>query len=237
MRTFVSVILVAIVALLISNNQPASATIITVEVEGVVDSIGTYFGFDLDGSVSIGTPMSGFCTYDTDTPDYLDSDDSRGAYPLISISMTIGNYTFTHNPMSSKWSSFYVRTYSAISGSAVYSAGSPESRFEGTITVNGIPKSYDDLSWYISQFVIMELSTSSSEQIPTDALPDLDSWPDISVFDLERKFLAVFGKEPGDNTGSFEIGGEVTSATVIPEPATLLLLGLGSLALLTKRRA
>jgi len=207
---------------------PAWATIITVEVTGVVGSIATDGGLALDGSVGTGTTMSGYCTYDSQTPD-LELGEYKGKYALLSISMTVGNYTFTPDPMPPDIPLFNVYTvdpgYTAHSGS----------RFDGTVYLDGMPQSYDDIDWSIRSLELMELGTNSGEYIPTDALPDLDSWPDLSVFGW-RRFEVAFHKSYSYGYGDFVISGEITSLTPTPEPATVLLLGLGGLALLRKRR-
>ena len=205
---------------------PVWATILTVEVEGVVNSIGTDGGFALDGSVSFGTAMTGFCIYDSQTPD-LELSEYNGKYALLSISMNIGNYTFTHNPTSLNPALFKVYT-----ANPCYKVNSVSPRFDGTVIVDGLPLTYDDIIWHDWAFLeLMDLGTSSYEYIPNDALPDLDSWPDLSVFDMWRTFGTSF-YDQGD--GYFGIYGEVTSLNVVPEPSTVFLLALGSLALLRK---
>ena len=228
MKRSISIILVVLMGLTISNTQTALATIITVEVEGVVNYFGTGGGLARDGSVGLGSTMTGYCTYDTETPDQADQADF-GFYPVISISMTIGNYMFTHDPTSSDPAYFTVGTVDP--GYRVYS-NAP--RFDGTIYINETPQTYDDITWGYTYLELMNLWTSSGEYIPTDALPDLDSWPDLSVFDNRREFKASFYDASNSN---FDIAGQVTSLTVIPEPATLLLLALGSLALLRRPRS
>jgi len=206
---------------------PVWATILTVEVTGVVGSIATDGGLALDGSVGLGSVMTGFCTYDTDTPDL-----GSGSYAMISISMHIGNYTFTHDPMSPDPPMF--RVYTA---DPVYIATSDALRFDGTVYIDGSPKTYDDITWSWTYLELFNLFTSSSEYIPTDALPDLDTWPELSVFDICRDFWASFYEPYASGHSGFDIHGEITSLTVTPEPATVFLLGLGCLALLKKRKA
>ncbi|MHC4571614.1 MAG: right-handed parallel beta-helix repeat-containing protein [Planctomycetota bacterium] len=190
---------------------PASARVITVEVEGVVNYFGTGGGLALDGSVSIGSAMTGYCTYDTETPDEYPANGDVGVYPLISISMAIGNYTFTHDPTSTDYPSFCV--YTVDPG---YSAGTQAPQFDGTIYANGVPKTYDDINWGYRYLELFNFWTSSDEYIPTDALPDLDSWPELSVFDRRKAFETRFYGEGDDYFGIY---GQITSLTVIPEPA------------------
>jgi len=209
---------------------PASATIITVEVTGTVDSIITDGGLTLDGSVIVGSEMNGYCTYDSETPD-LNPIEENGKYALLSISMTVGNYTFTPDPTLPEYLFFGVGT-----GDHGYSAWGGNTRFDGTVYLDATPYSYEDIDWSIRSLELMDLLTNSDEYILTDALPDLDSWPELSIFDWRREFEVAFHKSYSYGYGDFVIRGEITSLTVVPEPATVLLLGLGSLALLRNRR-
>ena len=231
MKRLISIVFIALAALVILNSQPASATIITVQVTGIVNEVFTDGGLNLDGSVGVGTPMSGYCTYDSQTAD-LNPIESNGKYALLSISMTVGNYNFTPDPLLPEYIFFYVYT-----GDYGYSASGGNIRFDGTVYLDGAPQSYEDINWSIATLELIDLGTNSGEYISTDALPDLDSWPDLSIFDVCRDFEAAFHKSYSYGDGDFVIRGEITSLTVVPEPATLFLLGLGSLALLTKRKA
>jgi len=203
---------------ILAIGSPATATIIKIEVTGTVDSIETA-GFVLDGSVSNGTAMTGFCSYNTDVQDE-DPSVYNGLYSIISVSMTIGNYTFEHNTVSSELPSFHV--YTIDPG---YTAGSLAPRFDGTVFRDGSPFTYDDIIWSYTAFGLMSLSTSSNEYVPTDALPS--SFPDLSVFDVGKEFGVRFYDE--SQYKYFEISGKVTSLNVIPEPGTVFLLGLGGL--------
>jgi hypothetical protein len=84
----------------------------------------------------------------------------------------------------------------------------------------------------------MKIGTSLSGYITTNELPDLDSFPDFSILDTYRDFNVGFA-ESGEvgARGYFGIDGDITSLTVVPEPVTILFLGLGGLALFSKRRA
>jgi len=176
----------------------ASAAIVTVEVTGIVDSVSTSGGFSLDDSVSVGSVMTGFCTYDTNTPDE-DPSQYTGVYPIISLSMTIGNYIFEHNPMSSESALFEVWT-----ADISYWARSSD----GIMSLNGIPQPYNNI--YIE---LINLCNASSMGLH-DALPI--SFQDISFFSHTNEFEVSFS----DSGAGFNITGELTSIIVITEPVT-----------------
>ncbi|MHC4418206.1 MAG: hypothetical protein ACYSU6_06425, partial [Planctomycetota bacterium] len=198
-RTIVSVLL-ALCAFFASGR--ASGAIITVEVEGIVDSIGTEGGFGLDGSVGVGSVMSGFCVYDTGAENLLPPG-ANGQYSMISISMSVGNYTFSRNPTSLSSPLFTVYTVDPV-----YVASTEDARFDGTITVSGTPQAYDDITWGWTYMELFNLWTSEGEYIPTNALPNLDSWPELSVFDNRKVFETRFY---GQGDDYFGIYGGITS--------------------------
>ena len=185
---------------------PASARIITVEVTGVVEGVATHGGLALDGSVNIGSIMTGSTTYDTDTPDQILTD-FVGRYELISISMTVGNYIFTHDPMSSTSPFFDVYPPD------IYVVRSHDPSFDGTVYIDGSPRTFDEVN--LDPFGLRLMYLVDPDSIATDELPS--SFPDISTF-TTRDF-AVGVDSPPEEPG-FAIWGEVTSLTVVPEPAT-----------------
>ncbi len=146
---------------------PASARVITVEVEGVVDIVNTQGGFAFDGSVNIGTAMTGYCIYDTDTPDEYPMYEDLGRYSVISISMVVGNYTFAHDATLSDYPLFLVGTGDP---NPFYRVKSDAPHFDGIITADGSPRTYDDITWVYTNLQLMNLHTSSNEYIPTDEL-------------------------------------------------------------------
>lgn len=119
----------------------ASARVLTAKVTGVVDSVSTEGGFALDSSISAGSVMTGFCIYDTDTPD-MDDSPYHGTYPVISLSMTIGNYTFMHDSNSPEPALWDIGTFDYC-----YRVASNAPRFDGIVYMNGSPLTYDEISW------------------------------------------------------------------------------------------
>ncbi len=206
--------------------RPAFGAIVTVEIEGVVDSVRLGGGMGLDGSVAIGSAMKGTCIYDSLTPDEVPSE-VAGRYALIDISMSIGNYAFNPEGTNNDGPYFEIGVVDPT-----YWVRCPVARFEGTVFLNGIARTYYDLSWSINEFTVMRLWTGSRGYISTDALPD--SFPDVSVFDLRNRFDVGF-RDYEDQF--FGISGHLTSltATVIPEPSVIALLGLGSLVVLRRK--
>ena len=197
-----------------------SADIIEVHVEGVVTTSGgsvTGGNFAQDGSITSGTAMTGYCIYDTDQY-------PSGTYNLTYVEMAIGNYTFS--PSVGTYGRFRIESYIPD-----YKIGARDAQFDGTIWVDGVPKSSDEITWGNNYFELM-LLYSSSEDVPIDiSLPDTDTFPESLFFDERQKFGVNFFAE----TGFFAFQGDITSYTVVPEPATILLLSLGSLLLRRKK--
>jgi hypothetical protein len=205
--------------------QAALSEIVNIAFEGIVNTCDARGSFMFDGSVNIGTPMSGVMTYDSTAIDQ-DPSVTHGDYDIITISMDIGNYTF-------KWpdspSPIY-NWFGVTSGDDSYTFGASP-RFDGTILVDGVSSTYEDISWYSSYLSIFLGRTSL---IMNDALPDADSFLPLSAFEI-RQFEIRFRRAPYGDPSSFEIFGEITSLTVTPEPASILLFGLGILALRRRR--
>jgi hypothetical protein len=229
MRLSIHIVPVVFVVIVLSMCQSAYAEIVTLNVTGIVDSIGTSNNFWLDVSVNIGSSMFGQCTYDTDAPNIGPS--LNGIYTPISISMSIGNYTFVAGPISSDSAFFIVSTVDP--GYRVYST---TSQFEGTIYKDNLPKNFNDIAWRWTDIELMDLLAGSGYSHSIE-LPNAESFPDISVFYPRKDFSVAFVDElwPSDSTGSFGIEGQITNITAVPEPSTLFFLSLGTL-LLRKRK-
>ena len=221
---FLTVLFVGIIVFVTAES--GSAYIVTVHVEGIVIGIETGGGLTLDGSVIAGsTIMTGYYTYDTETPDQAWPDED-GLYSLISISMTTGNYNFTHNPAAG------IDPYFSIdleSGGCSYHIWTQTPVFYGPCYLNDQPTTLEDLN--LSVRAISWCLTGNNDGTITDALPDENTFPDLSVF-TEEKLLYV----ANDWSPWLSIFSDITSLTVVPEPASVLLFGLGGLALLRNHR-
>jgi len=217
---FALYVLVSMVMVLIA--MPALGHTVTVYAEGVVTEIETYDDLEFDGSVTIGSTMTGSCTYETETPDQYPVNGSVGRYSLTFISMHIGSYTFL--PDFTPDDPWFAPCFGIGTAPFQYSVFSFAALFYGPCYLNGQPTNLEDLP--SGGFSLMWLQASSAS--PTgDALPDENTFPSLSVFDEERYFSVA--------SSLFRIAGEVTSVTVVPEPASVLLFGFAGLALLRKR--
>lgn len=226
MNRTVKITAIVLTAFVVLSSKLVWAELVTIEVEGVVAEVTTYGGMTLDGSVTVGSIMTGSCTYDTETPDQAFATSSIGLYSLISVSMDIGSYIFTHNPTAAEEPFFWI---SVGSGGFYYDVVSPSPLFYGPCWINGEPHNLENLDLSGTVINLMYLAADTKSPIG-DALPDADSFPDLSVFNETIFRVAI------DSSPNFEISGEVTSITAIPEPTTILLFGLGGLALLRNRR-
>ncbi len=184
---------------------PANSALVIIEIEAVVDDVQDPDNY-LDGGINIGDLITGTYTYDTDTPDSSPSP-NVGRYEYYGYPcgffLTVGGFEFVTDPADSYFfleigNDIYVDDYLVRSDRNL-----PLSN--GT-SVNNITWSLQDLS----------ATALTSTELPTIA-PVLEDW--------QVNHLSI-GGGPGDRVG-FSLSGHVTSAVVIPEPTTVVLLGLG----------
>jgi len=204
-------LVIAALSGLILTPAPAKAALITVEIEAVVDSVSDDGNY-LEGKIKVGDIITGFYLYDSTTPDSNPSP-YIGMYEHYTlpygIKLSIGGFVFQSDPDDVD---FLV---------SVGNAGGPYSMDNYLIASrnnlslsNGAP--VDRISWQLDDPTGTALS---SDALPT-APPVLDDWQ--SVFGLRISADRMWG-----------IDAHVTSA--IPEPSTMLFLGLGTV-LLKKRQ-
>jgi len=204
------------------------ADIIPVQITGNVTSIYEERGFTLDGSVEVGSLMTGTFFYDTESPNIAPPNLSNGIYEIISVTMDIGNYGF-YNDLSGEPPLF--TTYVTDPG---YDLTASDSYFDGVFYDYGIAKTYGDIEEFSVTKLNANLMAYNSEDVTYGQLPT--SFPDISAF-WRKEFKVTFTElgEAGTN-GYFAILGELTSIQVIPEPGTLLFLSAGAAIFLRKRK-
>jgi hypothetical protein len=189
--------------------SPATATTVEIQFSGtawnVLDPNGR-----LDGSLPSGTPFTGVARFDDAAADQ-NADPTVGAYlfnaPPFEFSMEMGNYTL-------------VASLLQIGTRAAF----------GTVNFtspNGVTISGPALPPLVSSR--MDLTYESEFPFPDDTLGihsfELDGWLFKETF-----ILLEFG--PGDFV---LVNGNVEAVTIVPEPATIALVGAGLIALATRR--
>jgi len=204
------VVVTAILLGLVFSPSPAEAALITIEIEAVVDSVwddGNY----LEGNIQVSDIITGWYTYDSDVVDSAPEvwlgkyEYSQAPYGII---LEGGGFRFETDPED-------VDFIIDVSNDRVSPSGDIYSVVSNTNLPlsNGTP--VENIWW--------QLNDNTGSALSSDALPAtfpfLDDWQ-ANVLSLES------GR-------AFIIHAHVTS--VIPEPCTILLFGLGTM-LLRKRR-
>jgi len=187
---------------------PAQAELITIQIEGVVDTVeddGEY----LPVQIHVGDIITGWYTYDTDTPDSDPNDPAQGNYwhysPPAGITLNIGELVFQTDPTNvavrlAVWNDDY----------DFYSIGS-----EYNLPLpNGT--SVETIGWALKDYSAQVFDDDSIPMNP----PNLEYW--------DSNLLRVYGERAG-----YRIDGYITSA--IPEPVSVLLFAIGSTMILAKR--
>ena len=206
------VLAIAIFCGVILCPMPAKAALVIIAIEAVVDDVQDPYNY-LAGLVIVGTTITGTYTYDTDTPDSSQFPNA-GRYehyaPPSGFSLIVGGFSFVTDPMDTY---FDVRILNDYLNDDFYWLTSYNNLPlpEGT-TINNI-------NWLLGD---PSEAAISSIELPMTA-PVLDDW--------QVNHLSIGG---GPEREGFTFSGHVTSAFVIPEPATLLLLGFGTLGFLRR---
>jgi len=219
-------IFIGFIAAILFATGSSKAAVLTCIAQGYVHRIELLDDVELDGSVDIGTDFTVSFVYDTDSPDLWWDIHDLGKYNIISIDITVGNYSFYHRPESELNTTFSI-DLGLSGGGTTYDVYSADPGFDGTIFIDGQPKTFEDLNW---QNFITRISMVKDIIQLTDELPTLDTFPDLSFWDYAGITIAH------DDFEGMGIYGSVTSYQVIPEPGTVLLFALGGLTLLRKRR-
>jgi len=215
-RKMVSIMAAAVCGLYFSATL-AEAELISIGIEGRVTDVRG----DLDlivGKIKVGDIITGTYTYDSSMSD-SQPEGYWGAYeyktPPNGISLAIDEFLFRTDPENVD---FCITIYN----------NPPTAVLFDQILVT----SYSNLplsNGVVPRLIQIGFFNRGRGPLSSDALPV--TAPVLSVWEDEAVYLSV-----GPGVRGAVVEADITSAILIPEPATLLLLGLGGLALLKKRR-
>jgi hypothetical protein len=190
----------------------------TAELTGVRDDWGL-----LQGRINIGDTITGTYTYDTSIPDaYPNPSAARYEYyaPPSGISVQAGGFVSRSNPDNTY---FFVE----IEDDAHLVAGTRDTF--SSASENNLPFGSD----VFVDKILLDFEDYSGHALSNDALPTVA--PILTDWPLAKIEMGGYDPEHGRRLFTFE--GNITSASLIPEPATLGVLGLGGVALLRNGRS
>jgi len=175
------------------------------------------------GALNVGDIMCGTYTYDSSNPDvdpgypWDDFKTYRYAHPPSGIMLQIGDFTFQSDPED-------VQVTMTIIDNRDTHIGDTFDRIDFVSTGN-LPlldgASVVNISLLFVAFSFEGNNPLSSSALPLNA-PTLNEWGE-ATFDIDAQ--------------GFSVDGYLTSAVLIPEPATIIPLAVGGLALIRKLEA
>lgn len=202
---------------------PVEAGLVPIAVTAEITEVADTYGI-LENRINVGDIITGVYIYDLSAPD-LEPWEGAGRYehhtPPAGITLTAGGFVFMTDPDNVDF------TFSIDHDQPPTAGGLPPDAYYLTSESN-LPLS-NSASVRVIRLVLYDYSRSaiSSDQLPT-APPVLDDW--------EGRYIYIGGSIGGGATyESFRIRGDLTSAVLIPEPATFAMFSLGGLILLKKR--
>ena len=203
-RSKIITLAIAVLCGLAVSPPGAVGALITIEIEGVVDSVDDSFGY-LEGNVNIGDTITGWYTYDSSVT-RLPGERFHFNTPPCGVSLSVGGFDFQTDQSDIDFQMgigndlLWGDTYFFISFNNL-------SLSNGTLV--------DRISWSLEDATGLALS---SDALPLTA-PSLEDWRSENRLRMYRDRM-------------WGIEAHVTSA--IPEPSTILFLGIG--AVLLKKR-
>ena len=200
------IVAIIIMVLLLMNGSPARAEIITIEIEATVDLVDDPCDY-LEGNITPGDIVTGTYIYDSDTEDsnpLSTVGDYRHYDSPFGISLSVGGLDFRTDPCNVN---FLVEI---INDGALEDDGYVLQSYYNLPLTNGVPVGH--ISWQLND---PSGEALSSIELPITA-PVLSDW--------DQPFGLTFEKQR-----QYFVRSYVTSAVFVPEPASLLLIGIGAL--------
>jgi hypothetical protein len=196
----------------VSNGQ-----LITIGIEATVDYLHDANNL-LEGKVHIGSIITGTYTYDTSTLDTNPAADIGDYFHYntpCGVVLNLEGFIFTTDFNNVNFLAEMINNYQGQPRDNYLIGSSNNLPLDNGVQVNGI-------SWQLDDYGGTALSSTA---LPTTA-PVLSDWDWQSI-----GIGGGIGGTPPCYTYSFGISANVTSAVLIPEPISLVLLGIGILAL------
>jgi hypothetical protein len=197
----------------------AEAKLVPIALTGEVTHVGEMFNF-LEGRISVGDLITGVYIYDSSTPD-SDQAKYHGLYKHntapCGVMLTVGGFVFMTDPSN-------VNFIVGI-GDNVPTAYGPVDGY-AFVSRNNLPLP----SGALVQSISLSFQDTSGKALSSDALPT--TAPILTDWWISYDSIDIYGAYPTP----FWLCGRLTSVALIPEPATFLVLGVGSLFLLRKHR-
>jgi hypothetical protein len=203
--------------MLLLSFTPVRAEIIKIGLTGLVDYVNDPYNL-LEGKVSIDNLIIGYYTYDTATPDTSPATDVGDYFHYsmpCGVVLNLEDFVFTTDFNNVKFLMEMVNDYQ----------GQPRDNYlirsyNNLFLYNGVD--VDHISWQLDDYGGTALSSTA---LPTTA-------PVLSDWDYNTLYISGgIGGTPPCFDEAFHIQGYVTSVYLIPEPASLILLAIGSLVL------
>jgi len=209
--------LTLVVAALALCAGKARSEIVKIRIEGEVSYVDSYSTL-LNDLFTVGDPVTGQYVYDTDTGD---SNPNRN----------VGDYRYDSSPYG---------VYLTV-GSFAIGSNPDQVDFLLEIGDNHAYGSWDHYLFYsyvnspldnglAVSLIGWSLADETGEALSSDDLPAVP--PDLSDWGRDRGLSIEFGSKPGGSG----VGVTINTVRQIPEPATVLVLGFGSVLFLKRRR-
>ncbi len=192
----------------------AHAEIVQINIEAEVTSVDDSGNY-LEGNINVGDTITGYYIYDTETPDSNPDNEDVGDYWHYSspfgVYLECNGLEFQTDPDNMNF------LMEIVNNSEIYAHEAYLFRSYNNLSLSS-NADLDSIAWSIQYK--NDLSHFDSDKLIAYA-PDLSEW-DMNALSIR-----------GDR--KYNIRAEVKSATKVPEPSTVLLLGLGTLMLKRKK--